>query len=125
MILVDTSVWINHLRKGDANLVALLNDAQVLMHPFVIGELALGHLKQRRTVLGALQNLPQAIAASDDETLNFIERHKLFGQGIGYIDAHMLAATRLTPDSKLWTRDKALRAVSVRLSLAADIGDKP
>ena len=96
MILVDTSVWIGHLRHGDVELTRLLNTGQVLTHRFVIGELALGSLQNRNIVLSTLQNLPQATVASDEEVLHFIESHGLFGTGIGYIDAHLLAAVRLS-----------------------------
>ncbi len=90
----------------------------ILTHPFVIGELALGHLRQRRVVLKALLNLPQATAATDEEALHFIDSNTLFGRGIGYIDVHLLAAVRLTPGTRLWTHDKRLRAVATDLGLA-------
>ena len=118
MILVDTSVWIDHLRHGDRALAALLERNQVLSHPFVIGELALGHLRQREAILAALQDLPRADVAGDAEVLVFIDRQELFGFGIGYIDAHLLASVRLTPDALLWTRDRRLAAAAGRLSLA-------
>jgi predicted nucleic acid-binding protein len=117
--LVDTSVWIDHLRAGNVVLERLLNSAAVLGDPFVIGELALGNLRQRNVVLGALRQLPQAVVASDDEVLVFIGGSRLFGRGIGYIDAHLLAAARLTPDARLWTRDRRLRRVAAGLDLAA------
>lgn len=117
MILVDTSVWIDHLRQGDLDLEALLNEAQVLTHPFVIGELALGHLRKRDAILSALLSLPAATTAAASEVLSYIDRHKLYGLGIGYIDAHLLAAVRLTPGSALWTRDKTLRAVALRVAV--------
>jgi len=118
MILVDTSVWIDHLRHGEVELMRLLNAGQVLTHRFVIGEMALGNLQNRKLVLSTMQNLPQANAASDEEVLHFIESHALFGTGIGYIDAHLLAAVRLSPGALLWTRDKRLLAESVRLGLS-------
>jgi predicted nucleic acid-binding protein len=121
MILVDTSVWIDHLRSGDVELTKLLNTGQVLTHRFVIGELALGSLQNRNNVLSALQNLPQVTIASDVEVLHFIEAHALFGKGIGYVDAHLLAAVRLSPGTLLWTRDKRLLAESVRLGLCANV----
>ena len=117
MILVDTSVWIDHLRHGDVELTRLLNAGQVLTHRFVIGELALGNLQNRNIVLNSLQNLPQVTSASDEEALHFIENNSLFGKGVGYIDAHLLAAVRLSPDALLWTRDKRLLAESIRLGL--------
>ena len=118
MILVDTSVWIDHLRRSDEVLVQLLVSGQVLAHPFVIGELALGNLQNRRAVLGALQDLPQAPVATHNEVFRFIDTNALFGIGIGYIDAHLLAAVRLLPGAMLWTRDKRLLAASTRLGLA-------
>jgi predicted nucleic acid-binding protein len=119
MILADTSVWIDHFRKGDAWLARLLNEAQILTHPFVIGEIALGSLKNPRRVLSELKDLPEANPASDDEVLAFIEAARLTGSGIGYLDAHLLASVRLTPDAKIWTRDKRLRAVAEALGLAS------
>jgi predicted nucleic acid-binding protein len=121
MILVDTSVWIDHLRHGDVELTRLLNTGQVLTHRFVIGELALGGLQNRNTVLSTLQNLPQATIASDEEVSHFIETRALFGTGIGYVDAHLLAAVRLSPGTFLWTRDKRLLAESVRLGLCVNL----
>ena len=112
MILVDTSVWIDHLRRGDTELQRLLEKGQVLTHPFVVGELAMGSLKQRETILEALQNLPVAEKAHDDEVLLFVADHALFGLGIGYVDAHLLASTRLTPGALLWTRDKRLAEIA-------------
>lgn len=121
MILVDTSVWIDHLRHGDVELTRLLNTGQVLTHRFVIGELSLGSLQNRIIVLSALQNLPQVTVASDEEALHFIENQALFGTGIGYIDAHLLAAVRLSPGVLLWTRDKRLSVESVRLGLSVNL----
>jgi len=121
MILVDTSVWVDHLRARERTLVHLLETGQVLTHPFVIGELALGNLRQRGAILGSLRVLPQAILAAEHEVLDFIDQHQLFGIGIGYVDAHLLAAARLTPATTLWTRDKRLRAAASKLSLAADL----
>ena len=96
MILVDTSVWVEHLHTGNEELAALLNGGEVLGHPFVIGELALGNLRPRDPFLSDLRDLPQAIVAEDEEVLRLIDRHALFGRGIGYVDAHLLAAARLT-----------------------------
>ncbi|MCP3053677.1 type II toxin-antitoxin system VapC family toxin [Aurantimonas marianensis] len=120
MILVDTSIWIDHLRRADAELSEYLLQAQVLTHPFVIGELALGNLRQRQTILQALDDLPRAIIASDAEVQRFIEDEKLFGAGIGYVDAHLLTSARSTPGATLWTGDRRLRAAAERLSLAGD-----
>ncbi|VVE12478.1 type II toxin-antitoxin system VapC family toxin [Pandoraea cepalis] len=121
MILVDTSVWIDHLRAGDATLVRLLETGRVLAHPYVIGELALGSLKNRDVVVSTLGDLPRVTVATDEEVLRFIGEQTLFGLGIGYVDAHLLAATRLTPGATIWTRDKRLAATAERLSLAAKI----
>ncbi|MDD2742525.1 MAG: type II toxin-antitoxin system VapC family toxin [Rhodocyclaceae bacterium] len=118
MILVDTSIWIDHLRQRDEYLSALLNQGQVLVHPFVIGELALGNLQNRDAILGALQDLPQTPVATNGEALGFIQANTLFGMGIGYIDAHLLVAVRLAPGAMLWTRDKRLLAAATKLGLA-------
>jgi predicted nucleic acid-binding protein len=119
MILVDTSVWIGHFRQSDSALSARLNNREVLAHPLVIGEIAMGLLPQRGAVLNNLQQLPAAVVATDDEVLAYIERNRLFGLGVGYIDAHLLAATALTVDAFLWTRDLRLRGVAERLGLAS------
>lgn len=121
MILVDTSVWIEHLKVDNEKLIAVLNGGEVLGHPFVLGELALGNLRQREALLTDLQDLPQAIVASDDEVFCLINRQTLFGRGIGYVDAHLLAAVLLTTGSKLWTRDRRLQVVAAELGLAASL----
>jgi predicted nucleic acid-binding protein len=118
VILVDTSIWVDHLRAGNAMLAELLEAGMVLTHPFVIGELSLGALRQRVAVLSALADLPSAIVAADAEVLGFIDRHALFGRGVGYVDAHLLAATRLTAGAGLWTNDRRLNAVADALGLA-------
>lgn len=118
MILVDTSVWVDHFRRNVPELADALERGDVLMHPFVIGELACGNLKDRREVLGLLAALPAAVVATNEETLDFIEGRKLMGKGIGYIDAHLLASVTLTVDARLWTRDKRLGAVAADLRLA-------
>jgi predicted nucleic acid-binding protein len=119
VILVDTSVWIDHLRKHDSRLRILLESGQVLSHPFVIGELAMGSFKQRDILLEELRNLPKVTVAYEHEVLGFISQKALFGLGIGYIDAHLLAAAKLTPGTFLWTRDKRLRESATKLNLAA------
>lgn len=120
MILVDSSVWVDHLRRGDQRLVTLLDSRQVLSHPFVIGDIALGSLKNRESILGSLKGLPQAATATDEEVRQFIESNALFGLGIGYIDAHLLAAVRLNTGSQLWTRDKRLGVIANRMGVAAE-----
>lgn len=121
MILVDTSVWIDHLRTAEPQLVALLNRNEVLAHPSVIGEIALGSVAKRADVLRYLNNLPSVVAATHDEIMIFIERHKLANSGLGYVDAGLLASAALTPGSALWSRDKNLRAAAVRCGLAPKI----
>jgi hypothetical protein len=116
MMLADTSVWISHLRRSDPTLVKLLINGEVLMHPFVLGELACGNLKERPKILAHLAALPSAIVATDAEVLDLIERHKLQGQGLGWIDAHLLASGLLS-HCRLWTIDKRLREASARLRL--------
>lgn len=120
MILVDTSVWIDHLRRGEAALIRLLEAGQVMTHPFVIGELALGSLSQRAVILDALQSLPRVNVAIDGEVLSLIDSRPLSGVGIGYVDAHLLAAATLTPQALLWTRDKYLFKAAQRLGLARE-----
>jgi predicted nucleic acid-binding protein len=118
VILVDTSVWIDHLRGGNRPLADLLDAGMVLAHPFVIGELALGTLRQRALILDALLDLPRASAASDAEVLHFVEEHRLWGRAIGYVDVHLLAAVRLTAGAALWTGDTRLHRVAEDLGLA-------
>ncbi|HEX6440909.1 MAG TPA: PIN domain-containing protein [Stellaceae bacterium] len=121
MILADSSVWINHLRAADERLTALLNIREILGHPFVVGEVALGHLTRRAAFLRDLRDLPQSAVATDDEVMDLIERERLFRRGIGYVDAHLLAAVRLSPDTKLWTADRSLQRIAVELGLSATL----
>ena len=118
MILVDTSVWVDHLRDGTPALAAALEQGRVLTHPFVLGELACGNLKNRGEVLQLLGELPAAPMATDPEALDFIERRALMGRGIGYVDIHLLASVALAGTAQLWTRDKRLAAVAGDLDLA-------
>jgi predicted nucleic acid-binding protein len=118
VILVDTSVWLDHLRSGVQDLMAELDRGTVLMHPFVLGELACGNLRNRTSLLGLLGGLPSAVSATDAETLAFIERRALHGKGIGYLDAHLLASVQLTAGATLWTRDRRLRGVAESLGCA-------
>lgn len=116
MVLVDTSIWIDHLRSGNAKLTRLLNDGKVAIHPFIIGELACGNLKNRKEILSLLHALPRIKKAEDDEVLFFIEKHKLHGLGIGLIDIHLLASCKLEK-VKLFTKDKRLNAAAEKLEL--------
>ena len=118
MILADTSVWIDHLRRGDERLSAALDADQVLTHPFVIGELACGNLRKRTELLDMLSRLPATQTATDDEVLTFIERKRLIGRGIGIVDAHLLASVALSTPARLWTRDRQLKAAATELKLA-------
>ena len=118
MILVDTSVWVDHLRRGDAGLVDLLERSAVVMHPFVVGEIACGSLRDRNSILELLQDLPAAVVASPDEVLTFVENQVLYGKGIGYVDVHLLTSVALTPGARLWTRDTKLRRVADSLGCA-------
>jgi hypothetical protein len=122
MILVDTSIWIDHFRATDVHLVALLTRNEVLVHPFVIGEIALGSIAKRVDVLRYLNNLPLAITATHDEVMAFIDGRKLANTGLGYVDASLLAAAALTPDVALWSRDKNLRASATRCGVSPKLG---
>jgi predicted nucleic acid-binding protein len=119
-MLADTSVWVDHLRRGDARLVELLESASVLMHPFIVGEIACGSLADRQTVLELMQDLPSAVVAEFDEVLSFVEHHRMSGKGIGYVDVHLLSAVALTKGATLWTRDKRLRTAAQALGCAFD-----
>ena len=117
MILVDTSVWIDHLRSGDAQLSALLDHGMVQTHDSIIGEIACGNLKNRQQTLYLLSCLPRCAMTSPNETLFFIERHGLMGRGIGYVDASILASAVLV-QTNLWSRDKRLMALATELGCA-------
>jgi hypothetical protein len=121
MILVDSSVWIDHIRYGVAALEDLLQRNHVLSHPAVIGELALGRPRQEEKIIADMSELLPAEIADHDEVLHFIRRNSLGGSGIGYADAHLLASTQLTADAALWTRDRRLLAAARRLGLDADV----
>ena len=118
MILADTSVWIDHLRSEDSALASLLAQNEILIHPMVIGELACGNLRDREEYLRFLADLPEIPPASNQEVLSFIERNHLMGQGIGYIDAHLLTATSLAKPALLWTKDRRLMRLAARMGLA-------
>ncbi|MCL5098787.1 MAG: type II toxin-antitoxin system VapC family toxin [Candidatus Omnitrophica bacterium] len=116
MVLVDTSVWVDHLKRTSAKLGELLEQGEVVIHPFVVGELACGNLRNRHEILSLLHSLPDVPRAEDDEILFFIERHFLAGKGLGLIDAHLLASGQMG-DHLLWTRDKHLKAVAEALGM--------
>ncbi len=118
MILVDTSVWIEHLRRGSRGLATLLEEAQVLSHAFVQGELACGNLRQRQEILSLMGELPQAMSAEHREVLRLVDSERLYGLGLGWIDAHLLASARLT-GCGLWTLDRPLQRAALRLGIAA------
>lgn len=118
MILVDTSVWADHIEREVAALESLLQSGQVLIHPFIIGELAVGNLRWRESVLRDLHLLPRAVVATDAETLLSIEQFRLYGAGIGYVDAHLLISARISPGASLWTFDRRLHDAALRLKVA-------
>lgn len=117
MVLVDTSVWVEHFRNGNIGLEALLNDGRVICHVFIIGELACGNLKNRSQILSLLHELPMALHAEHEEVMRVIENYRLMGKGLGYIDMHLLASVMLT-HVPLWTLDKRLKEVSSTLGIA-------
>ena len=121
MILVDTSVWIDYLRAGDAELVRNLQNSLVVMHSMVLGELALGNLENRQRLLSLWQALPVLAPASDAQVLDLIESQQLMGRGIGWIDVHLLTAVSLADGVQLWTRDKRLKTIAENLNLAAQL----
>lgn len=116
MILTDTSVWADHIRRSDPDLVELLGRGNVLMHPFVIEELACGHLPNRQVFLQRMHELPAVPIASHREVLALLANRKLFGTGLGSVDVHLLASTMLA-GAKIWSRDKALIRESTRLGI--------
>ena len=118
MVLIDTSYWIDHLHGQDPRIQVLLDHRRVVMHPFVLGELALGNLKSREIVLNLLRKLPQAEVAQPREVLELVDRYALFGRGIGYVDVALVASVRLTPGATLMTRDRRLHEVAMELKLA-------
>jgi predicted nucleic acid-binding protein len=116
VILADTSVWVNHFRQEDPRLSQALQDGHVLMHPFVIGEIACGNLRSRTKVLNYLERLPSSVAADHEEVLRFLGQHTLFGTGISWIDVHLLASARLS-NCRLWTLDRRLLTAATTLRL--------
>ncbi|GAC1422541.1 MAG: type II toxin-antitoxin system VapC family toxin [Acidobacteriaceae bacterium] len=118
MILVDTSVWVDHLHRGDRHMRELLHANEVCTHELILGELAMGNIRQRDIALYSLQLLPRCRVASHAEVLGFVEGHKLYGGGLGYIDAHLIAAALLDDGTRLWTRDKRLAQQAARHSVS-------
>ncbi|MCB0328075.1 MAG: type II toxin-antitoxin system VapC family toxin [Bdellovibrionales bacterium] len=116
MILADTSIWVDHFRKANTAFVELLENGEVATHPFVVGELACGNLKNRQTIIDLLSDLPKVDMAIHEEVLQLIESHMLMGKGIGWIDAHLLAAA-LISGTPLWTADRKLRTLSASLGV--------
>lgn len=120
MIIVDTSIWIDHLHKGEVGMAALLDEGLVLMHPFVLGEISLGSLRDWPGTMRILSKIPQVVRADDNEVVGMIEGKKLQGSGIGFVDAHLLASALLTNETFIWTRDRRLAAIASRLGLDAE-----
>ena len=116
MILVDTSVWIDHLRKNDQHLQFLLYEGEVVCHALIIGELVSGNFKNRKEIISLLQSLPMAPQIEFDEYLSFMEGHTLYGKGIGFIDIHLLASAKLA-QTRLWTLDKRLKSAAIELEI--------
>ena len=119
-ILVDTSVWINHLREGDQNLSHLLEQGLVACHPFIVGEIACGGIKNRQEIINLLNDLPSTEILDHSDIIDFIESRKIMNKGIGYIDVHLLGSA-LVSDTPLWTFDKALRKIAIQFSIGYDI----
>jgi predicted nucleic acid-binding protein len=118
MILVDSSVWVDHFRSGDAFLLAQLNAQNVVIHPFVLGEISLGHMSRYEQIMEMLSDLPSLLIADDAEVRHMIRRHRLFGSGIGYVDAHLLGSVLLSKGHTFWTRDKKLHRIADSFGVA-------
>lgn len=121
LILADTSVWIHHLREADPLMVGLTANERLLMHPLVIGEIAMGNLRDRANFILALRRMEQVTVATDGEVFHMVESHRLYGAGIGWLDAHLLASVLLSPNVDLWSRDKRLSGVAARFGRAAEL----
>jgi predicted nucleic acid-binding protein len=118
VILVDTSVWVDHFRVSEPGLVAILGDEAVLTHPFVVGELACGNIKNRAEILDLIGRLPTPPIGTDAEALELIDRHQLNSKGVGYIAIHLLASTLLMPTARLWTKDRRLASIASALKIS-------
>lgn len=121
MILADTSVWIDHFRRPDPELQRRLNNDEIAMHPFVVGELALGPLPNRKRMLTYLDHLPRVRIVQQDEVRQMIEARSLHNRGIGLIDAHLIASVLINPGTQLWTRDTSLRRIAEDLGIIAKL----
>ncbi|QJE71741.1 type II toxin-antitoxin system VapC family toxin [Aerophototrophica crusticola] len=121
MILVDTNIWVDHFRDTDPLLDCLLGKGMVGTHPFILGELAMGNFRRRATIFDELSNLPDVRVCPDEEVMEFIETRNLFGRGLRFVDAHILAAVKLWPGTSLWTRDRRLRMAAEELGVAAKV----
>lgn len=121
MVLVDTSVWVSHFRKTESQLVELLERGRVLCHPFIVGELACGNLTNRKLILSLLQDLPMAVMVEHPEVLAFIEAQSIMGKGLGYVDVHILASSRIT-GVPVWTLDRKLDHVARTLGCSYQKG---
>ena len=117
MVLVDTSIWVSHLRDGDSQLEELLNNGDVICHPFIIGELACGNLKNRTEIISLLKSLPTALLVDFEEFLFFVDQNGIYGRGIGFVDVHLLASAQIS-GATLWTADKRLKSAAGQLGLA-------
>ena len=121
MILADTSVWVDHLRAENAEMSKLLDDVQIVMHPLIVGELALGSLWERNKILAFLDMLPRVRVARLDEVRQMVEARSLYSRGIGLIDAHLIASIFLNPPTLLWTKDKRLAGIAESLGIRANL----
>lgn len=121
MILADTSIWVDYLRGGNAEMAARLGAGQILMHPFIVAEIALGSLRNRRKILDEMKSLLEVRVAQLNEVRQMIETRSLYSKGIGLTDAHLIASCLLTPGTQLWTRDRAMEAVAKALGICADL----
>ena len=117
MILVDTSVWVDHFRHGNAQLVHLLNATEVCMHPMIVGELACGNLAHRKKILNLLQNLELVPEASHSEVMYLLDAHNLMGRGVGFVDLHLLSSSLLSSNTALWTLDRRLAMIASELKV--------
>jgi hypothetical protein len=121
MILADTTIWVDHFRSANDKLRELLEDERIAMHPFIVAELALGSLKQRRVQLEALDDMPAVPVAQLREVRQMIETRSLYSRGIGLTDAHLIASCLIHPPTRLWTNNKRLAEIAETLGIAANI----